>query len=395
MKPLSGMTVLDMSRSIAGPLCAQMLADLGAAVIKVEALGLGDETRDWPPFKAKGLGATFLSFNRNKRSIAIDLKTPEGRELLQTFARKSDVAIESFRTGVAERLGVDAKSLQAVNPRLVHCTISGFGRSGPLRNQPGYDVILQAFCGIMALTGEKNGGHVRSPVSPIDQMTGTHAVIGVLAALMERERTGKGGTVDASLFDTAVSLQRYNLQMFWTTDQEPEKAGSGHESLCPYQAFEAADGPIMIGVANDNLWRKFCRIAELEAIVDDSRFRTNANRAKHRADVVKLVQAAISKRSVAFWDAQLSEAGVPCSPIHSLSQLLDHPHTNAVGIVADSEHPVAGSGKAVVQPFILNGLPREAGSPPPMHAQHSDEILAEMGLSTDQITALRAAAIVE
>jgi crotonobetainyl-CoA:carnitine CoA-transferase CaiB-like acyl-CoA transferase len=265
MKPLTGMKVLDMSRAIAGPLCAQALGDLGAEVIKVESPGLGDETRGWPPFAGEGLGAVFLSFNRNKRSIAIDLKTPEGRGLVHALAKHVDVAIESFSTGVAERLGIDAPTLRGLNERLVHCSISGFGREGPLRMAPGYDVILQAFCGIMAMTGEEGGGHVRSPVSPIDQMTGTHAVVGVLAALMERQQTGVGGTVQTSLFDTAIALQRYNLQNFWTTGRQVPKSGSGHESLCPYQAFEAADGPVLIGVANDNLWRKFCRIAGLSS----------------------------------------------------------------------------------------------------------------------------------
>lgn len=384
-----------MSRSIAGPLCAQMLGDLGAEVIKVEALGLGDETRGWPPFKAEGLGATFLTCNRNKRSIAIDLKAEEGRQLVHRLASQADVAIESFSTGVAERLGIDAATLQEINPRLVHCSISGFGRHGPLQSQPGYDVILQAFCGIMALTGEEGGGHVRSPVSPIDQMTGTHAVIGVMAALMDRATTGKGARVEASLFDSAVSLQRYNLQMLWTSGKEPAKAGSGHESLCPYQAFEAADGPIMIGVANDRLWEKFCQIAGLEDIMHDPRYKTNASRASHKAQVVSHVQSAVARHSVAFWYEKLTAAGVPCSPIHDLHQLMAHPHTGASGIVAEYVHPAAGPNKAVVQPFILNGLEREVGAAPPVHAQHTDEILSEAGMAKQEIDDLRRANVIE
>ena len=272
MKPLSDVKVLDFTRVLAGPLCTQTLGDLGADVIKVESPGLGDETRGWPPFRGKGLGAVFLSVNRNKRSIAIDLKTEDGRALAHRLAKGADIAIESFGTGVAERLGIDAATLRPLNERLIHCSISGFGRSGPLRKSPGYDVILQAFSGMMSMTGDENGGYIRSPVSPIDQMTGVHAVNGILAALLERARTGKGSAVKASLFDTALGLMRYNLQSFWQTGVQPPKCGSSHESLCPYQAFEAADGPIMIGVANDNLWRKFCAIAGLEDIVDDPKF---------------------------------------------------------------------------------------------------------------------------
>jgi crotonobetainyl-CoA:carnitine CoA-transferase CaiB-like acyl-CoA transferase len=394
MRPLQGIKVLDLSRAIAGPLCAQALGDLGAEVVKVESPGLGDETRGWPPFKAEGLGAVFLSFNRNKRAISIDLKTAQGRALVHALARQADVVIESFSTGVAERLEIDAKTLQGLNPRLVHCGISGFGRSGPLRHAPGYDVILQAFGGIMALTGEPDGGNIRSPVSPIDQMTGTHAVIGILAALMERDRTGQGGTVQASLFDTAMALQRYNLQMFWTTGVQPPKNGSGHESLCPYQAFEALDGPVLIGVANDNLWRKFCPIAGLHDMADDARFRTNAERAAHRALVVTRVQAAVASQPVAYWYEQLSAAGVPCSPINDLGPLLSHPHTVATGIVMDYEHPAAGPAKAIAQPFVLNEQPRTPGLPPPTRGQHTDAILRELGIATDEIQRLRAANVV-
>lgn len=394
MKPLSNIKVLDLSRVLAGPLCAQALGDLGAEVIKVESPGLGDETRGWPPFKGEGLGAVFLCVNRNKRSVAIDLKTEEGRKLVHELAKQADVAIESFSTGVAERLGVDAATLQAINPRLVHCSISGFGREGPLRKAPGYDVILQAFAGVMSMTGDESGGYIRSPISPIDQMTGTHAIIGIMAALMERQATGKGGTVQVSLLETAMALQRYNLQSFWQTGVQPPKCGSSHESLCPYQAFEAADGPIMIGVANDNLWKKFCRIAGLQDIVDEPRFRTNADRVAHRAETITRVQAAIATQSVAWWYEALSEVGVPCSPINTLDQLLSHPHTEATGLIVDYVHPAAGPTRSVGQPYILNGEKREAGTPPPLRGQHTDEVLGEIGLAAQDIARLRASNII-
>jgi crotonobetainyl-CoA:carnitine CoA-transferase CaiB-like acyl-CoA transferase len=393
-KPLTGIRVLDLSKVLAGPLCAQYLGDLGADIIKVETVGQGDETRGWPPFPAPGLGTVFLSANRNKRSIAVDLKTEKGREIVHALARSADVALESFGTGVAERLGIDGPTLRVVNERLIHCSISGFGRSGPLKNSPGYDVILQAFCGIMSMTGDEDGGYIRSPISPIDQMTGVHAFSGILALLYAREKTGKGGTIQVSLFETALGLLGYNLQTYWERGVQPPKYGSGHESLCPYQAFEAADGPIMIGIANDNLWRKFCTVAGLDTIVDDPRFRTNADRAAHRKETIGHVQPAIAQHPVTYWNDALAGAGVPCAPINSIAQLLEHPHTTASGIIVEYEHQAAGRLKGVGHPVLIDGAERQAGLPPPMHGQHTDEVLIEMGLSSEKIGELRQARIV-
>jgi crotonobetainyl-CoA:carnitine CoA-transferase CaiB-like acyl-CoA transferase len=391
MKPLAGIKVLDFSKVLAGPLCTQTLGDLGADVIKVESLGLGDETRGWPPFRAEGLGAVFLSVNRNKRSIALDLKTEAGRSVARQLAKTADIAIESFGAGVAERLGIDAESLQPLNERLIHCSISGFGRSGPLKNLPGYDVILQAFSGMMSLTGEEGGGYIRSPISPIDQMTGTHALTGILAALLERGRTGKGTTVKVNLFETAMGLLRYNLQSFWERGVQPSKCGSTHESLCPYRAFEAADGPLMLGVANDNLWRKFCALADMNDIVDDLRFRSNADRVAHRAETEERVQQAIAGHSVDFWNEELAKIGVPCAPINTLKQVLEHPHTEAAGLIVKYDHPHGGPIQSVGLPFTLGGVPREAGSPPPLQGEHTQSILQELGFSSRQIDELRTA----
>jgi crotonobetainyl-CoA:carnitine CoA-transferase CaiB-like acyl-CoA transferase len=393
-KPLTGIRVLDLSKVLAGPLCAQYLGDLGADIIKVETVGQGDETRGWPPFPAPGLGTVFLSANRNKRSIAVDMKTEKGREIIQALARSADVAIESFGTGVAERLGIDAATLRSLNDRLIHCSISGFGRSGPLKNSPGYDVILQAFCGIMSMTGDEDGGYIRSPISPIDQMTGVHAFSGILALLYAREKTGEGGAIQVSLFETALGLLGYNLQTYWERGIQPPKCGSSHESLCPYQAFEAADGPIMIGIANDNLWRKFCAVAGLSAVVDDPKFRTNADRVAHRKETVSHVRFAIARHSVAYWNETLAGVGVPCAPINSIAQLLDHPHTQASGIIVEYEHQAAGRLKGVGHPVLIDGAERHAGLPPPMLGQHTDDVLGEMGLSSETISELRRARVI-
>jgi crotonobetainyl-CoA:carnitine CoA-transferase CaiB-like acyl-CoA transferase len=388
-RPLDGIKVLDLTKVLAGPLCAQYLGDLGAEVIKVEAVGQGDETRGWPPFPAPGLGTVFLSANRNKRSIAINLKSEKGRHLVHKLAKSADVAIESFGTGVAERLGIDAASLCALNDRLIHCSISGFGRTGPLKNSPGYDVILQAFSGIISMTGDEGGGHIRSPISPIDQMTGVHAVGGIMASLFAREKSGKGAAIQVSLFDTALGLLGYNLQTFWQRGTQPAKCGSSHESLCPYQAFEAADGPIMIGVANDNLWRKFCAVVGLQAIVDDPKFRTNADRVKHRPETLHLVQSSIAANTVAHWNAVLNEVGIPCSPINTLAQLLEHPHTKADKLIMQYNHPAAGHLNCIGYPVTFLGEQRGPGLSPPTLGQHTDEVLKEMGLSTASIAELR------
>jgi crotonobetainyl-CoA:carnitine CoA-transferase CaiB-like acyl-CoA transferase len=393
-KPLTGIRVLDLSKVLAGPLCAQYLGDLGADIIKVETVGQGDETRGWPPFPAPGLGTVFLSANRNKRSIAVDMKTDKGREIVHALARSADIAIESFGTGVAERLGIDAATLRALNDRLIHCSISGFGRSGPLKNSPGYDVILQAFCGIMSMTGDEDGGYIRSPISPIDQMTGVHAFSGIMASLYAREKTGKGGAIQVSLFETALGLLGYNLQTYWERGVQPPKCGSSHESLCPYQAFEAADGPIMIGVANDNLWRKFCAVAGLGAIADDAKFRTNAKRVAHRQETIGHVQSAIAQHAVAHWNDALAAAGVPCAPINSIAQLLGHPHTQASGIIVEYEHQIAGRLKGVGHPVQIDGAARQAGLPPPMLGQHTDDVLGEIGLPAETISELRRARVV-
>jgi crotonobetainyl-CoA:carnitine CoA-transferase CaiB-like acyl-CoA transferase len=393
-KPLTGIRVLDLSKVLAGPLCAQYLGDLGADIIKVETVGQGDETRGWPPFPAPGLGTVFLSANRNKRSIAVDMKTEKGREIVHALARSADVAIESFGTGVAERLGIDAPTLRSLNDRLIHCSISGFGRSGPLKNSPGYDVILQAFCGIMSMTGDENGGYFRSPISPIDQMTGVHAFSGIMALLYAREKSGQGGTIQVSLFETALGLLGYNLQTYWERGVQPPKCGSSHGSLCPYQAFEAADGPIMIGIANDNLWRKFCAVAALGTIVDDPKFRTNADRVAHRNETISHVQSAIAQHAVAYWNDSLSGVGVPCAPINSIAQLLDHPHTQASGIIVEYEHQTAGRLKGIGHPVLIDGAERHAGLPPPMLGQHTDDVLSEMGLSSEAISELRRARVI-
>ena len=387
MKPLAGIRVLDLSKVLAGPLCAQSLGEFGAEVIKVEPVEIGDDTRKWPPLR-DGTGAVFLSVNRNKRSIALDLKTEAGRAIVHKLAAQADVVIESYGTGVAERLGIDETTLRALNERMIYCSISGFGRTGPMAAAPGYDVILQAFSGMMEMTGYPGGEPVRSPISPIDQTTGMHALSGILAALIERGRTGKGTRLDVSLFETSLWFLAYNFQIYWEKGTLPERSGSGHESLVPYQAFEAADRPLLIGVANDNLWRKFCGAVGRDDLLADPRFRTSPDRARHRAECVGLVAEIIRQRKRDEWLVLLTGLGVPCAPIHTIAEALDHPQTAARGMVLEYQHPALGALKGIAQPIQFAGVERTVKAPPPSLGEHGPAILAELGYSPADVEAL-------
>lgn len=389
---LTGMRVLDLSRVLAGPLCAQYLGDMGADVIKVEAPGSGDDTRSWPEFKTAPDGARaagpFLSANRNKRSLAIDLKSPEGRAAVQALARKADVVVESFAPGVAARLGVDAASLRAANPCLIHCSISGFGSVGPMRHGKGYDLILQAFSGMLSITGDENSPPMRSPFSPVDQGTGLHALIGILAALLRRQQTGEGCSVEASLFDTSAAFLAYFLQNYWNCGREPVKAGVGHASLCPYGVFETADRPVILGIANDSLWHKFCGLAQIEEAGRDPRFVTNAARVEHRRQTEELVTQALQQHGRGHWLALLDDHGVPCTAVHSLGEMAAHPHTEASGMLLHYEHPRFGPMNGVAQPLRFDGERCTQRRMPPMCGEHSVDVLKEIGYSAEQIESL-------
>jgi len=392
MLPLQGIRVIDLSKVLAGPLCGQYLGELGAEVIKVETVGSGDDTRGWIP-QDKGHSAVYMAINHNKRSLAVDLKTDAGRAIVHDLVKDADVVIQGFGGGTAARLGVDHETLSGLNPRLIYCEISGYGRTGPMGNEPGYDVMLQAFSGMLSTMGDEER-FARASFSPVDIGTAMNGLSGVLAAIIERSRTGKGVYVELSLLDTALGFMTYMAQSYWRSGENPRPMGTAHPSMSPYQAFQAADGPLMLGAGNDAQWRRFCAVAGLQDYVDHPDFATNALRVKNLEKTAALVQEKMLTRTVGEWVRCLREIGVPCSPIHTLGQALAHPQVASRGLVVSSEHPVLGALQNVGLPVRFQNKDRNARRHPPLHGEHSEEILREAGYDDATIAALKSRGVI-
>ena len=395
--PLAGIKVLDLSRVLAGPWCTQLLADLGAEVVKVERLGAGDDTRHWgPPWHGEGderVAAYFLSANRGKKSAAIDFAKPEGAALVRRLAEQADVVVENFKVGGLKKFDLDAESLRAANPRLVVASITGFGQDGPYADRAGYDFIIQGMGGLMSITGQPDGspggGPMRVGVAVIDLFTGMYTATAILAALFRRERTGEGAHIDAALFDTSLAMLANQVSNALVSGKDPPRQGNTHPNIVPYQPFEAADKPLIIAVGND---RQFAKVAELcghPEWASDERFSTNAARVHNRAEMVRLIADCIRQKPAADWFAKLDAAGIPAGPINTISEALadvQAQHRQMVRTIAGV--PLMGS------PVRLDGERADSGLPPPALGQHTNEVLAGLSLDSRELERLRSAGVI-
>ena len=386
---LDGIRVLDLSRVIAGPWCGALLGDFGADVIKVEDTGEGDESRTWPPRK-DGETAAYLLFNRNKRGMTLDLKSPEGVEVIKALVRKSDVLVENFRTGTMESFGLGYDVLAEINPRLIYCSVSAFGRTGPRKDSPGYEALMQAFSGIMSITGEPGGPPVRSAVSFLDLTTGILCALGVTAAVHQRERTGLGQRVDGSLLDTAIALLAYHAEGYLLAGLVPKALGSGHPSLSPYRNFKCRDGQwIFIAAANDRFWGKLTRALDLEAMAADPRFMKNGDRVAHRAELEAMLEKIIGEYDREPLLKRLEEADVPATPVNTVDQVMNDPQTIARGMIERVVHPKLGEIPVVGTPLKFSRMNPGVRRAAPLRGEHTDAVLAECGLSPERIRELR------
>jgi crotonobetainyl-CoA:carnitine CoA-transferase CaiB-like acyl-CoA transferase len=376
MQPLHGIRVLDLSRVLAGPYCTMVLGDLGADVIKVESPE-GDETRTWGPPFAEGESAYYLCINRNKRSIVVDFKTGEGRADLRRLIGESDVLVENFRPGTLSRFALDFESASALNPALIYCSISGFGQTGPLRDKPGYDFMIQAMGGLMSITGEPDGVPMKVGVAVADLFAGQNAVIAILAALQARTQTGRGQHLDISLFDSQVGMLTNVASNYLISGNLPKRYGNAHANIVPYQSFRASDGWFVIAVGNDRQFAKMCEVIGKSELARDSRFTENAGRVEHREALIACLQPVLLTRTVVDWLSALETAGIPCGPINTLDKVFAEPQVGARGMLILMKHPGIGQLPLVGSPLKFSDTPVEYKLPPPRLGEHTDEILKE------------------
>ena len=405
--PLSHLTVLDLSRVLAGPWCTQLLADLGAEVIKIEKPGSGDDTRSWgPPFLKDGEGretgeaAYYLACNRGKKSVAVDFTQSEGQAIVRDLARAADVIVENFKVGGLKKYGLDYASLSTVNPRLVYCSITGFGQTGPYAERAGYDFMIQAMGGFMSVTGERDdvpgGGPQKAGIAVADLMTGMYAATAVLAAIAHREREGIGQYIDTSLFDTQIAMMATLDMNYLVSGTPPGRAGNAHQSIVPYQVFACADGHLILAVGNDGQFARFCDAAGKPEWRADPRFATNAGRVQRRDILVPMIAELMLERTQRDWLSALEVVGVPCGPINRLDQVFADPQAKARGMRIDLPHPLSGTVPQVANPLNFSATPLTYTQAPPLLGEHTEAVLAgRLGLSKQSLADLVARAVIQ
>jgi crotonobetainyl-CoA:carnitine CoA-transferase CaiB-like acyl-CoA transferase len=388
--PLDGLTVIDLTRVLSGPYCTMILADMGARVIKIEQPGRGDDTRAWgPPFLGNE-SAYFLSINRNKESLTLDLKQPAGRALLTRLLDRADVLVENFRPGAMKRLELDYASVSAKWPRLVYCSISGFGQSGPRREQPGYDAVMQGEGGLMSITGDADGPPYRLGVAISDIVTGMFAAQGITMALLARARSGRGQQVDIGMLDSTTALLTYQAAIYFATGAPPPRLGNRHPTIVPYETFAASDGDFVLAIGNDELWRKFCQVSGLETVGSDPRFASNRARVQHYTELKPILAERLKTRTRGEWLTALMAEGVPCGSVRDVGEVLEDPHLQARGMVQAVEHAALGEVRVLGVPMKLSETPGTVRTGPPTLGQHTNRILRrDLGLADEEIEQLR------
>jgi crotonobetainyl-CoA:carnitine CoA-transferase CaiB-like acyl-CoA transferase len=395
MKPLDGIRIIDLSRILSGPYCTMSLADMGAEVIKVEP-PTGDDTRQWGPPFVDTESAYFLSVNRNKKSIVINLKEEKGKEILLKMVQNADVVVENFRPGTLDRLGLAYDVLKETNPRIILASISGYGQTGPYAQKPGYDVIAQGMGGLTSVTGEPGQSPVKAGFSLADIGAGMWAAQGILLALFAREKTGEGQWVDASLLDTMISWQTYMAGNFFASGENPKPLGGAHPNIVPYQLFESSNGYFNIAVGNDNMWKKFCTALGEEHLINDPKYATNSDRVQNRNELVHYLQASFYTKTSKEWVELFEEAGIPCGPVLQFNEIYEDPHVLAREQLLEVEHPTAGKVKMTGIPVKLTATPGKVETAPPLLGQHTKEILSQfVGLNDKEIEELVGSGVVK
>ena len=388
MQPLQNIRVLDLSRVLAGPYCTMVLGDLGAEVIKVEPPE-GDETRDWGPPFAGGESAYYLCVNRNKRGMVVNLKTEEGKNILRELAMQSDVLVENFRPGTLKKFGLDFETLHAINPRLIYCSISGFGQTGPLKDMPGYDFMIQAMGGIMSITGEPDGEPMKVGVAVADLFAGQNAVISILAALQARTFTGEGQYIDIALFDSELGWLANVASNFLISGKNPKRYGNAHANIVPYQSFQARDGWLVVAVGNDRQFESFCGVIGKPELSVDGRFSTNSARVQNREVLIPILAPIFLQRSVNDWLTLIGDQ-FPCGPINTFEQVFSMPHVKEREMLVEMQHPTIGALPLVGSPLKMGGTPVSYRLPPPLIGEHTEEILTNvLGIISEKVTELR------